>query len=46
MAEAKGLPFRTARDGESVSGKFTDTVQLTSGKFAIVEQRHEFTLVQ
>ncbi len=45
MAEAKALPFRTATDGENVSGKFTGTVQLSSGKFAVVEKSHEFTLV-
>ncbi|WGR56688.1 DUF3363 domain-containing protein [Paracoccus versutus] len=45
MAESKGLPFRAATDGENVSGKFTGTVQLSSGKFAVVEQSHEFTLV-
>lgn len=45
MTESKGLPFRAAPDGESVSGKFTGTVQLSSGKFAIVEKSHEFTLV-
>ncbi len=45
MAERKGLPFRAAADGETVGGKFTGTAQLSSGKFAIVEQAHEFTLV-
>ncbi|MFB9951633.1 DUF3363 domain-containing protein [Rhizobium puerariae] len=45
MAANKTLPFRAATDGETVSGKFTGTVQLTSGKFAIVEKSHEFTLV-
>lgn len=30
---------------ETVSGAFTGTVQITSGKFAIVEKSHEFTLV-
>lgn len=45
MAERKTLPFQAAADGETVSGKFTGTVQLSSGKFAIVEQSHEFTLV-
>jgi type IV secretory pathway VirD2 relaxase len=45
MVESKGLPFRAVTDGESVSGKFTGTVQLSSGKFAVVEQSHEFTLV-
>ncbi|MEJ2626418.1 MAG: DUF3363 domain-containing protein [Pseudolabrys sp.] len=45
MAESKSLPFRAATDGENVSGKFTGTIQLSSGKFAIVEKSHEFTLV-
>ncbi|RSC37140.1 DUF3363 domain-containing protein [Agrobacterium sp. FDAARGOS_525] len=45
MAATKNLPFRAASDGETVSGKFTGTVQLSSGKFAVVEQSHEFTLV-
>jgi len=45
MAESKGLPFRAVADGETVSGKFTGTAQLSSGKFAVVEKSHEFTLV-
>lgn len=45
MAGSKGLPFRAATDGEGVTGKFTGTVQLSSGKFAVVEKSHEFTLV-
>ena len=45
MAESKGLPFRAAADGENVSGKFTGIAQLSSGKFAVVEKSHEFTLV-
>lgn len=45
MAGNRGLPFRAAAEAESVSGKFTGTVQLSSGKFAIVEKSHEFTLV-
>jgi type IV secretory pathway VirD2 relaxase len=45
MAVGKALPFRAAMDGETVSGKFTGTVQLSSGKFAVVEKAHEFTLV-
>ncbi len=45
IAATKGLPFRAAKDGGAVSGKFTGTVQLSSGKFAMVEQSHEFTLV-
>ena len=45
MASSKGLPFRAAADGETISGKFTGTAHLSSGKFAIVEKSHEFTLV-
>ncbi|BBE00015.1 DUF3363 domain-containing protein [Sphingobium amiense] len=45
MAASKALPFRAATDGGGVTGKFTGTVQLSSGKFAVVEQSHEFTLV-
>jgi len=45
MATGKALVFRAATDGETVSGKFTGTVQLSSGKFAVVEKSHEFTLV-
>ncbi len=41
----KLMPFQAASDGETVSGKFTGTVQLSSGKFAIVEKRHEFAIV-
>jgi len=45
LAAAKPIPFRAAADGETVSGTFTGTVQLSSSKFAIVEKSHEFTLV-
>ena len=45
LAIKKTLPFRAAADGETVSGTFTGTVQLSGGKFAIVEKSHEFTLV-
>lgn len=44
-AANKALPFRVVADGETISGKFTRTVQLSSGKLAVVEQSHEFTLV-
>jgi len=45
MAARKAVPFRAAADGETVNGTFTGTVQLSSGRFAIVEKSHEFTLV-
>jgi hypothetical protein len=45
MAASRWLPFRAAGDGETVQGVFKQTVQLSSGKFALVENAHEFTLV-
>ncbi len=45
LAASKPMPFRATAEGEAVSGKFTGTVQLSSGKFAIVEKTHGFTLV-
>lgn len=45
LAATKGIPFRVAADCETVSGKFTGTVHLSSGKFAVIEQSHEFTMV-
>ena len=46
MAASKAMPFRTAvGDGEAVSGKFTAIIQLSSGKFAIIEKSRAFTLV-
>jgi type IV secretory pathway VirD2 relaxase len=45
LAQERGLPFRNAASGEAVRGKFTGTVQLASGKFAMVENAMEFQLV-
>lgn len=45
LAASRTLPFRSAGDGETVQGVFKETIQLASGKFALVENGHEFTLV-
>ena len=45
LAGSRSLPFRAAGDGETVQGVFKETVELSSGKFALVENAHEFTLV-
>jgi hypothetical protein len=45
LAASRSLPFRAACDGETVQGVFRQSVQLSSGKFALVESAHEFTLV-
>ncbi len=45
LAASRSVPFRATGDGETVQGVFKQTVQLSSGKFALVENAHEFTLV-
>jgi len=45
LARTREAPFRAAGDGETVRGVFKETVQLASGKFALVENAQEFTLV-
>ncbi len=45
LAEKRNIPFRQAKDGEHVYGTFKETVQLASGKYALIENAREFTLV-
>ena len=45
LARERGLPFRMAESGERVSGVYRQSVQLVSGKYALVERSREFTLV-
>ena len=45
MANDRGLPFRMPEPGENVRGKLVDSVQLASGKFAVIEGRMDFALV-
>lgn len=45
LAAARAVPFRPAGDGETIHGTFKEAVQLASGKFALVENAQEFTLV-
>jgi len=45
LAKEYNLPFHMAEAGEQVQGKFTSTVQLASGKFAMIENAFEFQLV-
>ncbi|MFO1096898.1 MAG: DUF3363 domain-containing protein [Xanthobacteraceae bacterium] len=45
LAEKRNIPFRQAKDGEHVYGTFKETVQLASGKYALIENTREFTLV-
>lgn len=39
------LPFRQMEDGDTVRGTYKGAVTLVSGKFALVENSLEFTLV-
>ena len=45
LAKDHNLPFRVAEAGEQVQGKFTGTLQLASGEFAMLENAFEFQLV-
>ena len=45
MADKNGKAFAFAENGDRISGTYARAVQLTSGKFAIVERSKEFTLV-
>ena len=45
LATSRSPPFRVTGEGETVQGIFKQTVQLSSGKFALVENAREFTLV-
>jgi type IV secretory pathway VirD2 relaxase len=45
LAEQRQLQFRTIQDGERVRGIFKETVQLASGKYALVQNEREFSLV-
>jgi type IV secretory pathway VirD2 relaxase len=45
LAEERQLAFRAVLEGERVRGVFKETVQLVSGKYALVQNVHEFVLV-
>lgn len=45
MAPSKRAPFRMKNEGERVSGVFAGTTKLVSGKYAVIENAYEFTLV-
>jgi Protein of unknown function (DUF3363) len=45
LAKEYNLPFHMAEAGEQVQGKVTGTIQLASGKFAMIENAFEFQLV-
>lgn len=45
MAADKHAPFKMKAEGERISGVFTGTTNLVSGKYAVIENAYEFTLV-
>lgn len=45
MAAKSGKAFRFAQDGASVSGTYARAVELVSGRYAVLENSREFTLV-
>ena len=45
LAYERGLTFRPLEDGRRIYGTFKETLQLASGKYALIEHSHEFTLV-
>jgi type IV secretory pathway VirD2 relaxase len=45
LARNRDVPYRATEDGERVRGTFKQTVQLASGKYALIENALEFTLL-
>jgi Protein of unknown function (DUF3363) len=45
LAEERGLNFLPMEDGRRICGTFKETLQLASGKYALIEHSREFTLV-
>lgn len=45
LSRRLGLAFRELADGEPVSGIYRQSINLVSGKFAIIEKSREFSLV-
>ena len=45
LARERGMPFRMAESGERIDGIYRQSVQLVSGRYALVEHSRQFTLV-
>ena len=45
LAQESGGTFHMAKDGERIAGRYKGAVELVSGKYALVENAREFTLV-
>lgn len=45
LAEQTGRTWRAPRDGQAASGVYRKSIQLNSGRFALLDDGHTFTLV-
>jgi Protein of unknown function (DUF3363) len=45
LSKELGVPHNAPIEGEHISGTYTKSATLASGKFAVVQKAHEFTLV-
>lgn len=45
LSNELGLPFAEARAGEPIEGRLSRTVDMTSGRHALIERSRDFTLV-
>jgi len=45
LAGERQIPFRMMADGERIAGSYKQSIDLVSGKYAIVENAYEFSLV-
>ncbi|MBE1526856.1 type IV secretory pathway VirD2 relaxase [Sphingopyxis sp. OAS728] len=45
LSEELGKPFKEAKSGERIEGRFVRTVEMASGRHALVERSRDFTLV-
>jgi len=45
LAGDRSMPFGMINDGERITGTFKQPVELVSGKYALIENAREFTLV-
>lgn len=45
LSEELGLPYAEARAGGRIDGTLRRSIELASGKYAVVEKSREFTLV-
>ena len=45
LAATRAVPFRMPAPGEAIRGTYREAMQLASGRYALVENAQEFTLV-